>query len=186
MSNTLHNAIMEAGGKDHLPMLAPGNYNPQYKFTWAAKEVPISEGSSVTTTERGAGYANQRLCDVAGARDIVGTTVVQKSRIQCYIYEDFGHVARECQKLKRAKDAAYHREKMLLFHDTYPIEQDEHNVIINSLDMSYDNEQIDQNDDDDDLANEQTNKLIYNDLKKSQAELDRRNDVEYSSKVEID
>nr|GFC59529.1 hypothetical protein [Tanacetum cinerariifolium] len=24
------------------------------------------------------------------------------------------HVARECQKLKRAKDAAYHREKMLL------------------------------------------------------------------------
>nr|GEZ17851.1 hypothetical protein [Tanacetum cinerariifolium] len=63
---------------------------------------------------RGAGYANQRLCDVAGARETVGTTVVQKSRIQCYICEDFGHVARECQKLKRAKDAAYHREKMLL------------------------------------------------------------------------
>nr|GEZ76942.1 hypothetical protein [Tanacetum cinerariifolium] len=27
---------------------------------------------------------------------------------------EYGHVARECQKLKRAKDAAYHREKMLL------------------------------------------------------------------------
>nr|GEX07351.1 hypothetical protein [Tanacetum cinerariifolium] len=75
-SNTLHNAIMEAGGKDRLPMLAPGNYiqwksiikryidtkpnhelihyclkNPPYKFTWADKEVPISEGSSVITTE---------------------------------------------------------------------------------------------------------------------------------------
>nr|GEU66604.1 hypothetical protein [Tanacetum cinerariifolium] len=25
-SNTLHNAIMEAGSKDRLPMLAPGNY----------------------------------------------------------------------------------------------------------------------------------------------------------------
>ncbi|GKE08457.1 hypothetical protein Tco_1412008, partial [Tanacetum coccineum] len=25
-SNVLHNAIMEAGGKDHPPMLAPGNY----------------------------------------------------------------------------------------------------------------------------------------------------------------
>nr|GFA45416.1 hypothetical protein [Tanacetum cinerariifolium] len=75
-SNTLHNAIMEAGGKDRPPMLAPGNYvqwksrikryidtkpnrelihyclkNPPYKFTWADKEVPISEGSSVTTTE---------------------------------------------------------------------------------------------------------------------------------------
>nr|GEX28027.1 hypothetical protein [Tanacetum cinerariifolium] len=75
-SNTLHNAIMEAGGKDRPPMLAPGNYvqwkptikryintkpnhelihyclrNPSYKFTWADKEVPISEGSSVTTPE---------------------------------------------------------------------------------------------------------------------------------------
>ncbi|GKC68376.1 hypothetical protein Tco_1100974 [Tanacetum coccineum] len=25
-SNALHNAIMEAGGKNHPPMLAPGNY----------------------------------------------------------------------------------------------------------------------------------------------------------------
>nr|GFA17713.1 hypothetical protein [Tanacetum cinerariifolium] len=200
----------------------------------------------------------------------------------------------------RAKDAAYHREKMLLYkqeeagiqlnaeqadwrddtddesedqeleahymymsqiqevfhehpeqskfvHDTYPIEPDEHNMIIDSLDMSYDREQIDQNDDDD-LANErellaslikklkceiddsknrnnflessnkvlveklkgdiedfknkslessnnhfkeannkllETNALMYNDLKKFKVEIDRRNDVEYSSKVEI-
>nr|GEZ83724.1 integrase, catalytic region, zinc finger, CCHC-type, peptidase aspartic, catalytic [Tanacetum cinerariifolium] len=48
-SNTLHNAIMEAGGKDRLPMLAP---NPPYKYTWEDKEVPVAEGSSVTTTER--------------------------------------------------------------------------------------------------------------------------------------
>nr|GEX49240.1 hypothetical protein [Tanacetum cinerariifolium] len=32
----------------------------------------------------------------------------------------------------------------------------------------------------------ETNKLLYNDFKKSQAELKRRNDVEYASKVEID
>nr|GEZ73737.1 hypothetical protein [Tanacetum cinerariifolium] len=147
-------------------------------------------------------------------------------------------LARECQKSKRAKDAAYHKEKMLLckqkeagfqlnveqavwrddtddepegqelkahymymaqiqevtpdaadnsgpifdtdplqkvpnndnynvfaiksehpeqsksVNDTYPLEQDEHNMIIDSLDMSYDREQIDQDDDDDDLANE--------------------------------
>nr|GEZ82851.1 hypothetical protein [Tanacetum cinerariifolium] len=32
----------------------------------------------------------------------------------------------------------------------------------------------------------ETNKFLYNDFKKSQAELERRNDVEYASKVEID
>ncbi|GKC65412.1 hypothetical protein Tco_1098010 [Tanacetum coccineum] len=75
-SNALHNAIMEAGGKDHPPMLAPGNYvqwkskikryidtkpnnelihyclqNPPYKFKLTEKTVPVSEGSSKTTTE---------------------------------------------------------------------------------------------------------------------------------------
>nr|GEY11024.1 hypothetical protein [Tanacetum cinerariifolium] len=104
-----------------------------------------------------------------------------------------------------------HSEQSESIHDTYPIEQDEHNVIIDSLDMSYDREQIDHNNDDDDLANEreiedfknknkslessnncfkeannklpETNKLLYNDFKKSQAELERRNDVEYASKL---
>nr|GEX77598.1 hypothetical protein [Tanacetum cinerariifolium] len=251
------------------------------------------------------GYENQRIGNVTGARETVDSTVVQKSRIQCYNCKEFGHVAREYQKLKRVKDVAYHREKMLLnwkhiictWHNfkrflhlllildpslmlsqckryqimitimclplkvhilsnlnlfmTYPIEQDEHNVIIDSLDMSYDREKINQNDDDNDLANERellasligklkceiddnknrnkfletsnkvlveklkgeiedfknknkslessnnrfkeannklsdTNKLLYNDFKKSQAELARRNDVEYASKVEID
>nr|GEV93923.1 hypothetical protein [Tanacetum cinerariifolium] len=274
---------------------------------------------------RGVGYDNQRLGNVAGARETVGTMMVRKSGIQCYNCKKFRHVARECQKPQRAKNAAYHREKMLLckqeeagtqlnaeqadwrddtddesedqeleahymymaqiqevspdaadsgpifdfeplqkvsnddhynvfviesehpeqsksVHDTYLIEQDEHNVIIDPLDMSYDREQIDQNDDDD-LANEcellaslieklkckiddsksrnkfletlnkvlvkklkgeikdfktqnkslessnnrfkeannklsQTNVLMYNDLKKFQAELNRRNDVE--------
>nr|GEU80651.1 hypothetical protein [Tanacetum cinerariifolium] len=76
-SNTLHNAIMEASGKDRSPMLALGNYvewksrikryidtkpnnelihyclkNPPYKFTWANKVVPVSEGSPETTTVR--------------------------------------------------------------------------------------------------------------------------------------
>nr|GFC99337.1 hypothetical protein [Tanacetum cinerariifolium] len=63
---------------------------------------------------KGTGYENQRICNVAGAREIVGTTVVQKSRIQCYNCKEFRHVARECQSPKRATDAAYHKEKMLL------------------------------------------------------------------------
>nr|GEW56582.1 hypothetical protein [Tanacetum cinerariifolium] len=63
---------------------------------------------------KGAGYDNQRLGNVAGARETVGTTVVQKSGIQCYNCKEFRHVARECQKPEREKDVAYHREKMLL------------------------------------------------------------------------
>nr|GEZ27439.1 hypothetical protein [Tanacetum cinerariifolium] len=59
----------------------------------------------------GTGYDNQRIVNVASARETVGTTVVQKSGIQRYKCKEYGHVARECQKPKRAKDAAYHKEK---------------------------------------------------------------------------
>nr|GEU50686.1 integrase, catalytic region, zinc finger, CCHC-type, peptidase aspartic, catalytic [Tanacetum cinerariifolium] len=256
---------------------------------------------------RSAGYENQRIGNVDEARETVGSTVVQKSRIQCYNCKEFRHVARECQKPKRVKDATYHREKMLLcqemeahymymaqlqevspdaadsgpifdaeplqkvsnddhynvfaiesehpdqsesVHDTYPIEQDAHIVTIDSLDISYDRVEIDQNDDDD-LANERellaslieklkceidesknhnklletsnkvlveklkgeiedfknknkslkslnnrfkeankklskTNNLLYTDYKKSEAELARRNSMEYASQMDIE
>nr|GFC46023.1 hypothetical protein [Tanacetum cinerariifolium] len=52
--------------------------------------------------------------NVVGARETVGSTVVHKSKIQCYNCKEFRHVAKECQKPKRVKDAAYHREKILL------------------------------------------------------------------------
>nr|GEV82804.1 hypothetical protein [Tanacetum cinerariifolium] len=161
-SNTLDNAIMEAGGKDRPPMLAPGNYvqwksiikryintksnhelihyclkNPPYKYTWVDKVVPVSKaeavqiilkgiGNDIYSTvdacpndnspriNKGIGYEIQRSGNVAGARETVGTTVVQKYGIQCYNYKEFGHVARECQKPKQVNDAAYHKEKMLL------------------------------------------------------------------------
>ncbi|GJU52577.1 retrovirus-related pol polyprotein from transposon TNT 1-94 [Tanacetum coccineum] len=47
-SSALHNAIMEAGGKDHPPMLALSNYNPpcQYKFKATdADATPVTPGN---------------------------------------------------------------------------------------------------------------------------------------------
>nr|GFA94713.1 hypothetical protein [Tanacetum cinerariifolium] len=180
---------------------------------------------------RNAGYENQRIGNVAGARETLGSTV----------------------KPKRAKDVAYHREKMLLCkqkevgiqlnaeqadwrddtdddeledqeleahymymaqlqevspdvvdsgpifddeplqkvstddhynvfamesvhpeqsksdHDTYPIEQDAQHVTIDSLDMSNDRVEIDQNDDDVDLAKER--ELLASLIKKLKCEI---------------
>nr|GFA02730.1 hypothetical protein [Tanacetum cinerariifolium] len=262
-SNTLHNAIIEAGSKDHPPMLAPSNYvqwksrikryintkpnrelihyclkNPPYELGWKDKRVPDYDGNLTTTTERvfetyknvtqdirdqlnaeaevvqiiltgidndiystvdacpnaceiwkaierlkqvyhpqtypthynqnsstrlqqaatrnrGKAIVNSpqpiydqepsmvddddetskdkeidklmalislSIGNVAGARETVGSSMVQKSRIQCYNCKEFRHVARECQKPKRAKDAVYHMENMLLYAvDSRPI-----------------------------------------------------------------
>nr|GFA96657.1 hypothetical protein [Tanacetum cinerariifolium] len=186
---------------------------------------------------RNAGYESQRSGNVAGARETVGSSMVQKSEIQCYNCKEFGHVARECQKPKRAKDATYHREKMLLshymymakiqevspdavdsgpifdtepeqkvqnddhydvfaiecqhpeqsgsVHKTYLIEKDAHYVLIKSDDMNYDSEQIDQNDEDADLAKER--ELLASLSEKLKCEIDETKNhntlLETSNKV---
>nr|GEX21891.1 hypothetical protein [Tanacetum cinerariifolium] len=59
-------------------------------------------------------FGNQRTVNVAGARENIGSPVVQQSGIQCFNFKEFGHFAKECRKPKRVKDFAYHKEKMLL------------------------------------------------------------------------
>nr|GEY45220.1 Gag-Pol polyprotein [Tanacetum cinerariifolium] len=97
---------------------------------------------------RNAGYESQRSGNVAGARETVGSSMVQKSGIRCYNYKEYGHVARESQKQKRAKDAAYHREKMLL------CKQEEAGIQLNA-------EQADWKDDTDDESDDQELEAQY-------------------------
>ncbi|GKE46883.1 hypothetical protein Tco_1478141 [Tanacetum coccineum] len=132
---------------------------------------------------RGTRYDNQRVVNVAGARDNIGTQ-------------------------KRAKDATYHKEKMLL------CKQEEAGFQLNAEQADWKDDTDDEPDDqeleahyitngemadqdDDDLAKEcdllasLIDKLkceiddSKNHLKKFQAELDRYHDVNYASKVEI-
>nr|GFA66510.1 hypothetical protein [Tanacetum cinerariifolium] len=81
-----------------------------------------------------------------------------------------------------------HLEQSKSVHDTYPIEQDAQNVIIDSLDMNYDTEEIDQNDDDNDLAKER--ELLASLIEKLKCEIDesknRNKFLETSNKVLIE
>nr|GFC20760.1 hypothetical protein [Tanacetum cinerariifolium] len=81
-----------------------------------------------------------------------------------------------------------HPEQSEFVHETYLIEQDAHNVIIESVDMNYDSEQIDQNDEDADLAKER--ELLASLIEKLKCEIDesknRNKFLETSNKVLID
>nr|GEZ54139.1 hypothetical protein [Tanacetum cinerariifolium] len=274
-SNTLHNAIMEAGSKDRPPMLAP----VQIILTWIDNDIystvdacpnacemwkaikrnrgkafanssqPIydQEPSMVAEDDemsqdkeidklmalislsfkkiykpttnnlrtssntrranqdnsprinRSAGYENQRTGNVAGARE---TELEAHYMYMAQLQEvspdaaDFGPIFDDEPLQKVSNDDHYnvfameikHPEESKSIHDTYPIEKDAHNVIIDSLDMSYIKEEIDQNDDDNDLANER--KLLASLIEKLKCEIDenknRNKFLETSNKVLID
>ncbi|GJZ91270.1 retrovirus-related pol polyprotein from transposon TNT 1-94 [Tanacetum coccineum] len=59
-------------------------------------------------------FGNQRTMTVAGARETVGSQVVQQTGIQCFNCKGYGHYAKECRKPKRVKDYAYHKDKMMM------------------------------------------------------------------------
>ncbi|GJX12682.1 integrase, catalytic region, zinc finger, CCHC-type containing protein [Tanacetum coccineum] len=59
-------------------------------------------------------FGNQRTVTVVGARETVGSQVVQQTGIQCFSCKESGHFAKDYRKPKRVKDYSCHKEKMLL------------------------------------------------------------------------
>nr|GFA03701.1 hypothetical protein [Tanacetum cinerariifolium] len=112
--------------------------------------------------------------DAVDSRPIFDTEPVQKVQNDDH-YDVF---AIECQ----------HPEQSESVHETYLIEQDAHNVIIESVDMNYDSEQIDQNDEDANLSKER--ELLASLIKKLKCEIDESKNhnkfLETSNKVLID
>nr|GEX51369.1 hypothetical protein [Tanacetum cinerariifolium] len=180
-SNDLHNAIMEAGGKDRPPMLAPGIDNDIYSTVdacpnacemwkaierlkqdesinvqdletnlyWEFGKFTSRDGESLESYYSSKGMSETAMskgCSLSqGMKSKLtrGMTLMMNLKIR-----NWKHIRCTWHKFK-----SEHPEQSKCVNDTYLIEQDEHNVIIDSLDMSYDREQVDQ-DDDDDLANE--------------------------------
>nr|GEZ11605.1 putative reverse transcriptase domain-containing protein [Tanacetum cinerariifolium] len=239
------------------------NRRPELTATYSISTISKAKQDNSPRINRGTRYESQRIVNVAGSRETIEQAdwkddMMMKLKIRNWKHiishnDNFGPF---CFLLVSFlfclinSNIIPNTEQSKSVNDTYLIAQDEHNVIIDSLDMSYDREQIDQDDDDDDLANERdllaslieklkceiddsknrnkfletsnkalvdklkgeikdlknknkslessnnhfkeannelskTNQLMYKDLKKFQAELNRHNDVKYASKVEI-
>nr|GEW51022.1 hypothetical protein [Tanacetum cinerariifolium] len=111
-------------------------YKPTNNNLVTSSNTSRANQDNTSRINRGNGYDNQRVVNVAGARENVGTQVQNND-------DNYNVFAIESEHLEQPESV----------NDTYPVEQDEHDIIINSLDMSYDREQDDQ-DDNDDLAKE--------------------------------
>nr|GEV42316.1 hypothetical protein [Tanacetum cinerariifolium] len=137
---------------------------------------------------RGTGYDNQRIVNVARARENV--------EVNPEAADNSGPIfdSEPLQKVPNNDNynvfaiESEHPEQSKSINDTYPIEQDEHNMIIDSLDMSHDREQVNQDDDDDDLANERD--LLASLIEKLKCKIDdsknRNKFLETSNKVLVD
>nr|GEX80620.1 hypothetical protein [Tanacetum cinerariifolium] len=59
-------------------------------------------------------FGNKRTVNVVGAKETIGSQVVQQTRIQCFNCKKIGHFTKEYRKPKSVKDSTYHKEKMLM------------------------------------------------------------------------
>ncbi|GJU39548.1 retrovirus-related pol polyprotein from transposon TNT 1-94 [Tanacetum coccineum] len=198
-SNALHNAIMEAGGKDRLQPYI------HIQFKWTEKgPFQFMKGSLKTTSD---GYHGGR-----NYQEFITDIQEAGSSIECKASLDWKVT------LQNVESDIADTSGPIFDTESLHKEQGDTNITIDSLDMCYDRGRDDQ-DDTDELAQERdllaslinklkceiddsknrnkflesSNKALVDkfkvdvqEIKKFQAELDKYHDVNYASKVEID
>ncbi|GJS86073.1 hypothetical protein Tco_0752614 [Tanacetum coccineum] len=162
---------------------------------------------------RGTGYDNQRVVNVVGARENVGTQVVQQSGIQCYNCKEYGACSKGMSETETGKGCSLSQgedvveleahylymakiqevtpdvadnSRPIIDTDLLQKEQGDTNITIDLLDMSTNGETVNQ--DDDDLAKECN--LLASLIEKLKCEIDdsknRNKFLESSKKALID
>nr|GEZ38708.1 hypothetical protein [Tanacetum cinerariifolium] len=132
----MHNNIVAVGLRDRPPILATGRYAQwqsrfmryvdtkpnddalrkcilQGPYTLSNVTIPVQPATNDSPAVEEQTFGNQKTVTVDGARETVGSLVVQQTGIQCFNCKEFRHFAKECRKPKREKDYTYHKEKML-------------------------------------------------------------------------
>nr|GEX86368.1 retrovirus-related Pol polyprotein from transposon TNT 1-94 [Tanacetum cinerariifolium] len=131
-SNTLHNAIMEAGGKDRPPMLAPD------------KEVPISKGSPVTTTQMYMETYKNVSQDIRDQLNAEAEAVqIILTGIDNDIYSTVDACLNACEMWKateRSQQAATRNRGKAIVNSPQPIYDQEHSMVAKDDEKSKDKE----------------------------------------------
>nr|GEV21604.1 hypothetical protein [Tanacetum cinerariifolium] len=166
-SNTLHNAIMEAGGKDRPPMLAPD------------KVVPVFEGSSETTTKtymKNYKNVSQDIRDQLNVEKAIKRLkqgeLINVLDLETNLYCEFEKfTSRDEQADWRDDTDDEPEDQELEAHYMYmaQIQEVTPDVADNSGPI-FDTKPLQKNDDDDDLANER--ELLASLIKKIKCEID--------------
>ncbi|GJS81835.1 retrovirus-related pol polyprotein from transposon TNT 1-94 [Tanacetum coccineum] len=177
---------------DKLMALISLSFNKIYKPTnnnlRTSSNTSRANQDNSLRNNRGTGYDNQRVVNVAGPKENVEVTpdAADNSR-PIFDAEPLQKVQNDDDTYNVFDNVQEHPKQPESVNEPYPVEQDEHNIIIDSLDMSYDREQDDQ-DDTDDLAKEHD--LLASLIEKLRCEIDdsknRNKFLESSNKALVD
>nr|GEY43024.1 hypothetical protein [Tanacetum cinerariifolium] len=154
-SNALHNAIIEADGKDRPPMLAPGIDNDIYSTVDACPNAIWACSKGMSETKMGKG------CNLSQGEDAIELEahylyIAKIQEVTINAADNSGPIF-NTKPLKKVQNDnnnynvfandREHLENPEFVNDTYLEEQGDTNITIDSLDMSTNGETVNQDDD---------------------------------------